>query len=58
MAASSNEAELKCAILRAREINAVIINKQDSSYLFGEAEVYVPQDEVILAKRILDEENA
>lgn len=53
-----NEVELKCAILRARDINAVIINKQDSSYLFGDAELYVPQDEVIRAKRILDEENA
>jgi hypothetical protein len=55
---SRNEVELKCAILRARDLNAVIINKQDSSYLFGDAELYVPQDEVILAKRILDEENA
>lgn len=50
--------ELKLALLQAQEINAVIINKQDSSYLFGEAELYVPQDEVIRAKRILDEENA
>jgi len=50
--------ELKCAILKAQEVNAVIINKQDSSYLFGSAELYVPQDEVIRAKRILDEENA
>lgn len=55
---SINEAELKCAVLRSSDINAVIINKQDSSYLFGEAEIYVPQDEVIRAKRILDEENA
>ncbi|MCB9187180.1 MAG: DUF2007 domain-containing protein [Flavobacteriales bacterium] len=58
LATTRNTADLKCAILRAREINAVVINKQDSSYLFGEAELYVPQDEVILAKRILDEKNA
>lgn len=55
---SGNYIELKCAILRAQDINAVIINKQDSSYMFGSAELYVPQDEVIRAKRILDEENA
>lgn len=55
---SGNDIELKCAILKAQEINAVIINKQDSSYLFGSAELYVTQDQVIRAKRILDEENA
>lgn len=44
--------------LVAHGVNAIVINKQDSSYLFGEAEVFVPHDEVILAKRILDEENA
>lgn len=53
-----NTLELKLALLQAQEINAVIINKQDSSYLFGDAELYVPQDEVIRAKRILNEENA
>lgn len=58
LATTGNDAEFKCSVLRARDINAVVINKQDSSYLFGEAELYVPQDEVILAKRILDEENA
>ena len=58
LVASINVVELKCAILKAQDINAVILNKQDSSYLFGEAELYVPQDQVILAKRILDEENA
>ena len=47
---SINEAELKCAVLRSSGVNAVIINKHDSSYLFGEAEIYVPQDEVIRAK--------
>ena len=52
-----NSVELKLALLQAQGINAVIINKQDSSYLFGEAELYVPHDEVIRAKRILNEEN-
>jgi hypothetical protein len=58
LSGAANEVELKLALLQAQEINAVIINKQDSSYLFGEAELYVSQDAVIRAKRILDEENA
>ncbi len=52
------EVDLKYAVLKGRGINAIVINKQDSSVLFGEAELYVQQDEVIPAKRILDEENA
>jgi len=55
---SANIAKLKCALLKQQGFKAVVINKQDSSYLFGEAELYVPQDEVIRAKRILNEENA
>ena len=58
LSTSNHEAELKRALLQSQHINAVVINKQDSSYLFGEAELYVPQDEVIHAKRILDEEDA
>ncbi|MCF8277705.1 MAG: DUF2007 domain-containing protein [Flavobacteriales bacterium] len=58
LSGASNEIEMKSMLLKAQEINVVVINKQDSSYLFGEAELYVPQDEVILAKRMLDEENA
>ncbi len=52
------EVELKSALLKGRGINGIVLNKQDSSYLFGEAELYVRQDEVLRAKRILDEENA
>jgi hypothetical protein len=58
LSTSNHQAELKRALLQSQEINAVIINKQDSSYLFGEAELYVRQDEVIRAKRILDEQDA
>ena len=58
LSGAANEVELKLALLQAQEINAVIINKQDSSYLFGESELYVPQDVVIRAKRVLNEENA
>ncbi|TNF23980.1 MAG: DUF2007 domain-containing protein [Bacteroidetes bacterium] len=58
LSTTGHQAELKRALLQAQDVNAVIINKQDSSYLFGEAELYVPQDEVIRAKRILDEKDA
>jgi hypothetical protein len=55
---AGNVAELKCALLKEQGFKVVVINKQDSTYLFGEAELYVLQDEVIRAKRILNEENA
>jgi len=55
LSAASMEIDLKCSVLKDRGLNVIVINKQDSSYLFGESELYVPQDEVIRAKRILDE---
>ena len=58
LSGTANVVELKSAVLKSLEVDAVVINKQDSSYLFGEAELYVPHDQVIKAKRILDEENA
>jgi hypothetical protein len=58
LSTSTNDVELKCALLKSHGINAVIINKQDSSYLFGSAELYVSQDDVIRTKRVLNEENA
>lgn len=52
------DVDLKRVLLEGQAIKAIAINKQDSSYLFGEAELYVKQDDVILAKKILNEENA
>jgi hypothetical protein len=49
-------AELKKAVLETCGIPAIIVNKSDSSYHFGEVELYVKRDDVIRAKRILDEE--
>jgi hypothetical protein len=49
-------AELKKAILEASGIPSVIINKSDSSYHFGDVELYVKRDDVIRAKMILDDE--
>jgi hypothetical protein len=49
-------AELKKAILEASGIPSIIINKSDSSYHFGDVELYVKRDDVIRAKMILDDE--
>ena len=48
------KAELLKAVLEENEIPTVVINKKDSSYLFGEIEVYVTQDDVMKAKQIVN----
>ncbi|HEX9957175.1 MAG TPA: DUF2007 domain-containing protein [Fibrella sp.] len=52
------KAELAKAQLVENDIDAVIINKQSSSYpeLFGNYEVYVPAKDGIIARIILDNE--
>jgi hypothetical protein len=47
------KAELLRGLLFENNIEAVIINKKDSSYLFGELELYVSTDNVIKAKHII-----
>ncbi len=49
------EAEIIKGLLTFNEINSVVINKQDSSYMFGEFEVYVNSRDVEKAKSVLDE---
>lgn len=51
-------AELKKSILESAGIPVILINKSDSSYLFGDLELYVKHDDVIRSKMILDEEVA
>jgi len=51
-------AELKKAVLESVGIPAIVINKSDSSYLFGDLELYVNRDDVIRAKKILDEQTS
>lgn len=53
-----HQAELAKAQLVENDIDAVIINKQSSSYpeLFGNYEVYVPTKDAIIARIILDNE--
>ena len=47
------KAELLKGLLFENDIDAVIVNKKDSSYLFGEIELYVSADNVIKAKHII-----
>ena len=47
------KAELIKGYLIDNDIPAVVVNKKDSSYLFGELEVYVPSDKAIVAKRLI-----
>ena len=36
-----------------KDIKSVFVNKQDSSYLFGEIELYVKQNDVLQARQII-----
>ncbi len=48
------QAELARQVLEENGIQAVVMNKKDSSYLmFGETELYVSQDDVIKAKQLI-----
>jgi hypothetical protein len=51
--AAQYKAELLKGLLAEEEIDSVIVNKQDSSYLFGELELYVKAEDVVKAKRII-----
>ncbi|MBE0675978.1 MAG: DUF2007 domain-containing protein [Bacteroidales bacterium] len=45
--------EIARQILDDNQIESVIINKKDRAYLFGELELYVNRDKVIVAKSVL-----
>ncbi|MDP4267233.1 MAG: DUF2007 domain-containing protein [Bacteroidota bacterium] len=47
------KAEMVKLVLHKNGIKAVLINKQDSNYLFGEVEVYVLSKDVIESKKII-----
>lgn len=47
------EAALVQSIIAENEIECVIINKQDSSYLIGEIEVCVPTADAFAAKQLI-----
>ena len=51
------EAEMVRSIMAENEIECVIMNKKDSTYGFGEIEVYVPTTEAFKAKQLILEFN-
>lgn len=48
-----HEVEIFRGLLADHQIHAVVINKQDSAYLFGEAELYVKTDDALTARHII-----
>jgi hypothetical protein len=48
------EAEILKEILAENDIESFLINKQDSSYLIGDIEIYVQPDDVMKAKLIIE----
>ena len=51
--ADAYKAEILKGLLEENNIDSVVMNKQDSSYHFGELELYVKADDVVKAKRII-----
>jgi hypothetical protein len=39
-------------------LRCVIVNKRDSSYLWGDLELYVPQEDVVMAKHLINKSSA
>jgi len=49
------KAEIIRGMLEEEGIQAVVVNKQDSSYIaFGEIDLLVPREEVLNAKQIME----
>ena len=49
------QAEIFKEVLSDHDIESIIINKQDSTYKFGDIEVYVKQDQILKAKKLVQE---
>jgi hypothetical protein len=52
-----HQVDIVSAVLKDNDITSVIINKQDSSYHFGEIELHVQADDVLAAKQIIQKNN-
>lgn len=48
-----HEVEIYRGLLEDNGMEAIIINKKDSAYLFGEAELYVTADNAFYAKQLI-----
>ena len=59
MSTTSNviEAEMIKQMLETNGISAVILNKQDSSYRFGQIELYVHELDVVAAQELISGQN-
>lgn len=51
------KAEILKGFLEENDILSVVINKKDSAYLFGEAELYVKVDDAFKAKQLILKQN-
>lgn len=49
------QAEITKQMLEEHGVSAVVMNKQDSSYRFGQVELYVHESEEVLAKGLIAE---
>lgn len=49
----SYEAEMIRGLLESAGIESIVLNKQDSSYLFGDIEVYVSPEQVERAEVVI-----
>lgn len=49
--------ELRRTVLEQQRIPAVVLNKKDSSYLFGFVELYVLDEDVTRARELLDNQD-
>ncbi|WKN32791.1 DUF2007 domain-containing protein [Porifericola rhodea] len=49
-------AEIVKAVLEDHNLNPVLVDKQDTSYHFGNIEVYVSPDEVMNAMKIIEDD--
>jgi hypothetical protein len=49
------QSELAVQMLADHDIEAILINKMDSNYKFGDIELYVGTEQVIRAKMLINE---
>jgi len=47
------EADIIKCMMADQNIECVLMNKQDSTYLFGDIEIYVPTAEALRAKQLI-----
>lgn len=52
----AHQAEIVKAVLQDLDIQSVIVNKKDSSYLFGQIELRVESENVMKSLKIIEED--